>query len=103
MIDSRGAVVAAAQGQPPALPPKDVTTTGHLLPPTVIAPAASGHRWPVAFQWRFFLALLLGLVWIGPAWWDQRALYALLLWDCLALLVLARRSRRACPSPGKSS
>jgi len=52
-----------------------------------MAPAASGHRWPVAFQWRFFLALLLGLVWIGPAWRDQRALYALLLWDCLALLV----------------
>jgi len=87
MIDSRGAVVAAAPGQPQALPPKDVTTAGHLLPPTVIAPAASGHRWPVAFQWRFFLALLLGLVWIGPAWRDQRALYALLLWDCLALLV----------------
>jgi uncharacterized protein (DUF58 family) len=87
MIDSRGAVVAATQGQPQALPPKDVTTAGHLIPPTVIAPAASGHRWPVAFQWRFFLALLLGLVWIGPAWRDQRALYALLLWDCLALLV----------------
>jgi len=87
MIDSAGAVVAAAQGQPPALPPKDVSTAGHLLPPAVIAPAASGHRWPVAFQWRFFLALLLGLVWIGPAWRDQRALYALLLWDCVALLV----------------
>ena len=87
MIDTAGAVTAAVQRQPPALPPKDVTTTGHLLPPTVIAPAASGQRWPVAFQWRFFLALLLGLVWIGPAWRDQRALYALLLWDCLALLV----------------
>jgi uncharacterized protein (DUF58 family) len=87
MIDSADAVVAAAQGRPPVLPPKDVTTTGHLLPPTVIAPAASGHRWPAAFQWRFFLALLLGLVWIGPAWRDQRALYALLLWDCLTLLV----------------
>jgi uncharacterized protein (DUF58 family) len=41
----------------------------------------------VAFQWRFFLALLLGLAWIGPAWRDQRALYALLLWDCAALIV----------------
>ncbi len=87
MIDSRGTAVAAAQGQPQALLPKDVTTAGRLLPPTVIAPAASGPRWPVAFQWRFFLALLLGLVWIGPGWRDQRALYALLLWDCAALLV----------------
>ncbi len=100
MIDSRGAVVAAAHGQPPALPPKDVTTAGHLLPPTVIAPAASGHRWPVAFQWRFFLALLLGLVWIGPAWRDQRALYALLLWDCVALLVWLIDLARL-PKPGE--
>jgi uncharacterized protein (DUF58 family) len=60
---------------------------GRLLPPTVSAAATSSRRWPVAFQWRFFLALLLGLVWIGPAWRDQRALYALLLWDCVALLV----------------
>jgi uncharacterized protein (DUF58 family) len=100
MIDTAGAIVAAAPGQPPALPPKDVTTTGHLLPPTVIAPAASGHRWPAAFQWRFFLALLLGLVWIGPAWRDQRALYALLLWDCLALLVWFIDLARL-PKPGE--
>jgi uncharacterized protein (DUF58 family) len=60
---------------------------GHLLPPALSAAAATSQRWPVAFQWRFFLALLLGLVWIGPAWRDQRALYALLLWDCVALLV----------------
>ncbi len=100
MIDSAGAVVAAAQGQPPAMPPKDVTTAGHLLPPTVIAPAASGHRWPVAFQWRFFLSLLLGLVWIGPAWRDQRAVYALLLWDCVALLVWLIDLARL-PKPGE--
>ena len=63
-----------------------MTLPGRLLPPTVSAAAASGRRWAAAFQWRFFLALLLGLVWIGPAWWNRRALYALPLWDGVALM-----------------
>ena len=87
MIEPVGAALAGVQGQPSGLLQQPVTTPGRLLPPTVSASATSGHRWPVAFQWRFFLALLLGLVWTGPAWRDQRALYALLLWDCVALLV----------------
>ena len=64
-----------------------VTAPSRLLPPTVSACAASGRRWAVAFQWRFFLALLLGLVWIGPAWWNRRALYAMPLWDGVVLMV----------------
>jgi uncharacterized protein (DUF58 family) len=63
-----------------------MTAPGRLLASTVSAQAASGRRWAAAFQWRFFLALLLGLVWIGPAWWNRRALYALPLWDGVVLI-----------------
>jgi uncharacterized protein (DUF58 family) len=63
-----------------------MTGPGRLLPSSASAHAASGRRWAAAFQWRFFLALLLGLVWIGPAWWNRRALYALPLWDGAVLV-----------------
>jgi uncharacterized protein (DUF58 family) len=60
--------------------------SGRLMPVTLSAPAASVRRWSGAFQSRFFLALLLGCAWIGPAWWEPRILYALLLWDVAVLL-----------------
>lgn len=59
---------------------------GRLVPPTMSAPAASARRWAAAFQSRFFLALLLGLAWIGPAWWNRRLLYALVVWDGVVIL-----------------
>jgi len=85
MIEQPQALLPTRAG--PARPFQSGTASGRLVPPAVSASATSSHRWPVAFQWRFFLALLLGLLWMGPAWRDQRALYALLLWDCVALLV----------------
>jgi uncharacterized protein (DUF58 family) len=63
-----------------------MTAPGRLIPPAVSTRAASGRRWGAAFQSRFFLALLLGLMWIGPAWWNRRALYVLPLWDAVVLL-----------------
>lgn len=73
---------------------------GRLIPPTMSAPAANGRRWPAAFQSRFFLALLLGLVWMGPAWWNRRILYALPLWDGAVILAWAIDLRRL-PLPGE--
>jgi uncharacterized protein (DUF58 family) len=73
---------------------------GRLIPPTMSTPAASGRRWPAAFQSRFFLALLLGLVWMGPAWWNRRILYALPLWDGAVILAWAIDLRRL-PRPGE--
>ena len=66
---------------------QNVTGPSRLPPPDVSTGAASGRRWAAAFQWRFFLALLFGLVWIGPAWWNRRALYAIPLWDGVVLMV----------------
>lgn len=60
-----------------------------LAPSNVSAPAERAGRFPVAFGRRFFLLLFAGLVWIAPAWREPRFLYALALWDVLALLLWA--------------
>jgi uncharacterized protein (DUF58 family) len=52
-----------------------------------LVPAAAGGqglpygRVPFAFGRRFFLLLLIGLVWLGPAWADPRYLYVMVVWD----------------------
>ncbi len=60
-----------------------------LIPPNISARAESTGRFPVAFGRRFFLLCLIGLAWIAPAWLAPRFLYALALWDALALILWA--------------
>ncbi len=71
-----------------------------LVPPLACAPARSARAWQVAAGPRFFVALLLGLVWMGPAWWDTRFLYAMAVWDFLVLAAWAVDFRRL-PRPGE--
>ena len=71
---------------------------GRLVPSPMSTPGTNSRRWAVAFQSRFFLALLLGLAWIGPAWWNRRILYALLVWDGVVILAWLVDLRRL-PSP----
>jgi uncharacterized protein (DUF58 family) len=59
---------------------------GTLVPAPVEAVAHSYKRLNVAFGDRFFTLLLLGLVWIIPAFLDPRFVYALLAWDGLVFL-----------------
>jgi uncharacterized protein (DUF58 family) len=59
---------------------------GKLIPAEVEAPAHSYQRVGVAFGDRFFTLLLVGLVWLVPAFVDLRFVYALLAWDALVLL-----------------
>lgn len=54
-----------------------------LIPPAAAARGRGAGRLPFAFGRRFFLLLLIGLVWIGPAWWNVHYLYAMALWDVL--------------------
>jgi uncharacterized protein (DUF58 family) len=61
----------------------------HLVPESVRAAAQSASRLPFAFGRRFFLLLLIGLIWLGPAWSDPRYLYGMLLWDIAMLLFWA--------------
>lgn len=59
---------------------------GHLVPVEVEAATHSYKRVGVAFGGRFFTLLLVGLVWLVPAFLDLRFVYALLAWDALVLL-----------------
>jgi len=59
---------------------------GTLVPAEVAAPAHSYKRFGVAFGDRFFMLLLLGLVWLVPAFFDLRFAYALFAWDGLVVL-----------------
>ena len=58
-----------------------------LVPAAVKSHAKSAKRFPFAFGPRFFLLLLIGLVWIGPAWVDQRYLYAIPVWDAVVIAI----------------
>lgn len=68
--------------------------TPHLVPQTVSARATPQKRFALGFGPRFFMVLLVGLVWVGPGWWEPRFLWALLLWDLLALAAWAWDFRR---------
>ena len=59
------------------------------IPPNISARAERKGRFPVAFAPRFFLLCLIGLAWIAPAWREPRFLYALALWDTVALMLWA--------------
>jgi uncharacterized protein (DUF58 family) len=51
------------------------------------ASARSYKRIGVAFGDRFFMLLFLGLVWLGPAFFDLRFVYAMFAWDAFVLVL----------------
>jgi uncharacterized protein (DUF58 family) len=57
-----------------------------LVPPQVASRARSLGRVPYGFGPRFFVVLLIGLLWLVPAWWFPRLVAVMILWDLLALL-----------------
>lgn len=58
-----------------------------LIPRPVIARAEARGTWGIAFGQRTFLLLLVGLVWLGPAWVEPRFAVGMLLWDLMVLLL----------------
>jgi uncharacterized protein (DUF58 family) len=58
-----------------------------LVPGAVDARAKPFGRLPFGFGPRFFVALLLGLVWMVPAWWSPRFLVFPLLWNVAVFAV----------------
>jgi len=62
------------------------TNTETLIPHSVFATAEKRKRAAVAFGPRFFLLIVIGLVWLGAAFHDPRFYYALAAWDVLALI-----------------
>jgi uncharacterized protein (DUF58 family) len=68
----------------------DRRNPAHLIPATVAVKAVPGRdgraRLAAGFGPWFFMALLFGLLWLGPAWWEPRFLVAMALWDLLILV-----------------
>lgn len=60
--------------------------TGELVPTTVEGQAKPFKRMGIAFANRFFFLLMVGLIWLVPAFVDRRFVYAMFGWDALALL-----------------
>lgn len=57
-----------------------------LIPPPRTARLDSFGKLPFGFGPRFFLCLLLGLIWIVPALWSPRMIAAMILWDSLVVV-----------------
>jgi uncharacterized protein (DUF58 family) len=62
------------------------TTSGTLVPLAVAAKAERRKRMAGAFGPRFFLLVVVGVVWLGAAFHDRRFFYALAAWDILVLI-----------------
>jgi len=58
-----------------------------LIPPETSSAARSYKRIGFAFGDRFFMLLFVGLVWLGPAFFDRRFVYAMFAWDAFVLLL----------------
>ena len=63
----------------------EIMTETPFVPPPAIAIARANGRIPFGFGSRFFVALVLGLAWLAPAWWTPRLIVAMFLWDALLL------------------
>lgn len=70
-----------------ATAPSRLTGPARLIPPDISATAVHWGTFPIGFGQRFFFLLLLGLVWLAPAWWEHRFVYAMLAWDAFVVLV----------------
>jgi uncharacterized protein (DUF58 family) len=64
-----------------------LTDQATLIPREIAARARSYKRIGAAFGDRFFMLLFVGLVWLGPAFFDVRFVYAMLLWDAFVLVM----------------
>jgi len=73
-------------------------TTARLSPPSAAAGARAGRRVAFGLTSRAFWLLAVGLLWIGPAWIDRRALGILVLWDAVVIAVVLLDLRRL-PTP----
>jgi len=62
-----------------------VAAETRLVPPPHAAVPRPLGRLPFGFGRRFFLLLVVGFVWLGPAWWNREFVYVMFAWDALAL------------------
>lgn len=63
-----------------------MNATKPLVPQDAAARARPLGRLPFAFGTRSFVMLLLGLLWLVPAWWSPRLIAGMFLWDLVIVL-----------------
>jgi uncharacterized protein (DUF58 family) len=61
-------------------------TSGELVPASIEGQAHPFKRVGVAFGNRFFFFVLVGLIWLVPAFADNRFIFAMFAWDALVFL-----------------
>lgn len=71
-----------------------------FVPAVSSARAHSTGRFRIGFGTRFFVALLIGLVWVVPAAWSPRLIAGVFFWDGLFLLLWLQDLMRL-PKPGE--
>ena len=71
-----------------------------FIPAVATARAHSAGRFRIGFGTRFFVALLIGLVWVVPAAWSPRLIAGMFVWDGLFLLLWLQDLLRL-PKPGE--
>jgi uncharacterized protein (DUF58 family) len=64
-----------------------VNSASTFIPVVASARADSPGRFKFGFGTRFFVALLIGLVWVVPAAWSPRLIAGMFVWDALFLLL----------------
>lgn len=64
-----------------------MTTAGSLIPGISAAQASSNGRIPFGFTPRFLIALLMGLLFLIPAWWSRQWIAVMFLWDGLVFAI----------------
>ncbi len=76
-----------------------MSSTSTFIPPVASARAHATGRFKFGFGVRFFVALLVGLVWVVPAAWSPRLIAGMFFWDGLFLLLWLQDLLRL-PKPG---
>ena len=64
-----------------------MSSSPSFIPPDVVARTRTQGRLRAGFGARFFVALLIGLVWVVPAAWSPRLIAAMFVWDAVFLLL----------------
>ena len=77
-----------------------MNSSSTFIPPVACARAHSTGRLGIGFGTRFFVALLIGLVWVVPAAWSLRFIAGMFVWDGL-FLVLWLQDLLRLPKPDK--
>jgi uncharacterized protein (DUF58 family) len=77
-----------------------VNSAATFVPAVSSARAHSTGRFRIGFGTRFFVALLIGLVWVVPAAWSPRLIAGMFIWDGLFLLLWLQDLMRL-PKPGE--